>query len=579
MLRLFCRCLPLILGPLLLGASPLLAQEDIDPPSVTNTYALEDVRVVQSPGTVIESATVVVRDGLIEAVGSDVSVPYDARRIAGDSLVVYAGFIDGLSHAGVERPETDSNEDAEEDEVDPGDPPPDKAGIQPDRSVGPLLSTEESTLQKLRKVGFTAGHVVPDGEMLPGEGAYILYGGNTANDMLLESTRSLFAQIEESSSYVYPSTEMAVLAKFRQLYREAKRRHSLEGSYAANRTGQRRPPRDPVHTALFPVLDGQTPVAFYASDALSIHRAVTLQQELDFPFILTGLGESFRTIDKLEGIEAPLFLTLDVPDAPKAPADTDTTIADTTDVPRKHYDPDVRTRSYADVPQEETNLQLRHAVERKRYYETAATLTDAGFDFGFTTREAKPDDIRENLRTMIDNGLPEETALEALTTRPASLLGLSDRLGTVEEGKIANLVVTDGSYFSEDTDVTHVFVDGQPYDYSSEAAEGEITGDVSAVVGTWAYTLESPRGEQSGTLTLEGDQSGLEGTLVGPDGDEQDIESISFDGTTLSFSVPNQDGPALSVSVTVEGDSFEGSVSTPGPTLSITGERTGTPGR
>jgi hypothetical protein len=250
-------------------------------------------------------------------------------------------------------------------------------------------------------------------------------------------------------------------------------------------------------------------------------------------------------------------------------------VADTTDQPSNYYDPDLQTPSQAAMNQEEQNLELRHAMERRDYLQTAATLHEAGLQFGFTTREAKPGDVRKNLRTMIEEGLPEQTALAALTTRPASLLGLDNRLGTVEEGKIANLVVTDGSYFAEDTKVQHVFVDGQLYDYTSEE-EGEISGDVSAVVGTWSYTIESPQGELSGTLTIEGDQSGLEGTFTGPQGDEQDLQSVSFDGTTLSFSFSSPRG-SISVTVTVEGDTFEGTASGEFGSFPITGERTSAP--
>jgi len=216
-------------------------------------------------------------------------------------------------------------------------------------------------------------------------------------------------------------------------------------------------------------------------------------------------------------------------------------------------------------------------MERQDYLATAATLQEAGIEFGFTTREADAGDVRDNLRTMIEQGLSEDAALAALTTRPAAALGLDQRLGTVEEGKIANLVVTDGNYFAEDTNVEHVFVDGRLYDYSSDESEqGDVSGDVSAVVGTWSYTLETPGGERTGTLTFEGDASGLEGAITAQ-GEEQDLEAISFDGTTLSFTIPNEQGPDLSVTVTIEGDTFEGSVSTPGPTLSISGERTSTP--
>ena len=97
------------------------------------------------------------------------------------------------------------------------------------------------------------------------------------------------------------------------------------------------------------------------------------------------------------------------------------------------------------------------------------------------------------------------------------------------------------------------------------------------MVGTWSYTLETPQGEFSGTITFEGDASVLEGTFTGPEGEEQALESISFDGTTLSFTVPSDEGSPLSVTVTVEAGTFEGSASVRGQSLSISGERTSAP--
>ncbi len=563
----------LLLGPL----SSAHAQDD-DLPTVTNTYALENARVVQAPGQVIESGTVVIRDGLIERVGPNVDIPYDARRIEADSLVVYAGFIDGFSHAGVDTPDPE-----DEDVEDPGDPPPDRAGIQPDREVRPMLTPDDSALDRLRKAGFTAAQVAPEGQMLPGTSALVLYGGPTADDMLLETNEGLFAQLEPARgswpNTIYPSTDMAVIAQFRQLYREADRRHTMESDYAQNRTGQPRPPRDPVHNALFPVLEGETPITFYADDALSIHRVLDLQEELNFPLTLAGLGESFNTLEALQNRDAPLFLTLDLPEEPDRAADEDTTVADTTAQPERHYDPDLQTESQEEIDQEETNLELRHAIERQKYLETADTLEEAGLEFGFTTREADPKDLRDNLRTMIEHGLSEETALAALTTRPASFLDLEDRLGTVEPGKIANLVVTDGPIFEEGTNVRHVFVDGRQYEYAegSEENGGGVSGDVSAVLGTWSYTLETPQGDLNGTFTLEGDESSLEGTFSGPEGEEEDMQALSFDGSTLSFEVSSPQGDTITVSVTIEEDTFEGSATGPFGSLPITGERVSQP--
>jgi hypothetical protein len=106
------------------------------------------------------------------------------------------------------------------------------------------------------------------------------------------------------------------------------------------------------------------------------------------------------------------------------------------------------------------------------------------------------------------------------------------------------------------------------------ASEGEVTGDAEAVVGAWTMTLETPQGEVDIDVTISGDASGLSGTVVGPDGSEEQLESISFDGETLSFVVPGSQMGDARVSGTVEGNRFDGSLSAGGMSLDVTGQRT-----
>ena len=247
-----------LLAALLLTPRAVEAQESDDVPQVTRTYALENARVVQAPGRVLERATVVVRDGLITVVAPDAAIPFDAERIAADSLTIYAGFIDGLSHAGLTKPKEEQNQERPKN---PGEPPNDKAGIQPERDVRALLDPKEKNLVALRKAGFTAAHVVPYGRMLPGTGAVILLAGDDANSLVFKGDVSLFAQFTPARR-MYPATDMSVMATMRQLYREAKRRQLMEKLYAEDPTGLERPQYDPVHYALFPVLDGEPDFGF-----------------------------------------------------------------------------------------------------------------------------------------------------------------------------------------------------------------------------------------------------------------------------------------------------------------------------
>ena len=191
---------------------------------MTRAFAIENARIVQAPGRVIERGTVVVRNGLIEAVGTNVDVPYDAERIAGDSLTVYAGFIDGLSHTAMPEPKDDEEGNrsfgAPPGVEDPGNPPNDVAGIQPERRAAGLIEAGESSVEAMREIGFTAAHVVPQGGLLPGSGAVVLLTGGEAQAMILQKDASLAAQFEGAPG-VYPATPMGIMAKLRNLYRES----------------------------------------------------------------------------------------------------------------------------------------------------------------------------------------------------------------------------------------------------------------------------------------------------------------------------------------------------------------------
>ena len=546
---------------------PAQAQSD-DVPSATRTVAITNTRVVQTPGQVLEGTTVIIRDGLIEAVGS-VEPPFDARIIAGDSLTVYAGFIDGLSHTAVETPDDDPEKGSFAEQ-----------GIRPQRAVRSLLKPSDAS--KLREAGFGLAHVAPEGKMLPGEGALILLAGDSPDEMILTDRASLFAQMEGAEgswpNVIKPSTPMAVISQMRDLVREARRRMMLTDAYENDPSGRSRPPSDAVHSAFFPVLNGDIPIMFYAEDILDTHRILSMADELDLPIMLAGIPDAFEALDALKTSSTPLFLTLDLPE-PADGIEADTTDADSTeravtpDDPGSFFKSDLRVRSQEETEAEATQLKVRQRAVLDQYRGTAATLHKAGLTFGFTSIDAKPGDIHENLRTMIEAGLPEDAALAALTTHAASLLGISDQVGTVEEGKIANLVVTSGSLFDEETSVEYVFVDGHRFDYTGEEEQGEVTGSVEAVVGTWSYEVETPQGDQSGTLVIEGDESGLSGTISGSDGETTDLEGVSFDGTTLSFSLDSGQGGRLNVSVEIDGTTFDGSVSGPFGSLPMTGEK------
>ncbi|HMB91829.1 MAG TPA: hypothetical protein VKP65_13335, partial [Rhodothermales bacterium] len=280
------------------------AQSTDEVPEVTRTFALVNARVVQAPGRVMDRATVIVRDGLIATISRDATIPFDAERIEADSLTIYAGFIDGLSHTGIPKPKEERDQDRPDD---PGNPPDEYAGIQPDRDARMMLDPTDSSIEKLRQAGFTAAHVVPYGNMLPGSGAVILLAGDDPRTLVLKGDASVFAQFA-GARRAYPATDMAVMAKMRQLYREAERRQRMEQLYAEDPTGLERPEYDPAHYAFFPVLDGEKRVYFNTENALDVYRALELKKDVGLPLVLTGLNQSYDVVDALKEANIPMLL-------------------------------------------------------------------------------------------------------------------------------------------------------------------------------------------------------------------------------------------------------------------------------
>lgn len=569
----------LVVAGVLAGLRPGYAQVDSGEriPEVTQTYALVNARVVQAPGQILDRATVVIRDGLIVRVAPGADIPFDAERIAADSLSVYAGFIDGLSHAGIPEPKDEPDRERPED---PGNPPDSEAGIQPDRDVRTMLDASDKRIRDLRAIGFTAAHVVPRGRMLPGKGAVILLAEGSANDLVVRGDASTYAQLAPARR-MYPATDMAVLAKWRQVYRDARRARRIEQLYRDNPVGLERPRYNPAHYALFPVIGGTQPVFFLTEGVLDLYRTLALQDELGFPLVIAGLEQSYAALDVLKTAGHPLILTLGLPkkpdaakepESPETPAPADAP-AELPRIAELEYDASFRTLSHLDIAAEKKNLEARRQKEYERHAGNAALLYEEDLAFAFTSLDTEPANIAGNIRTMIEHGLPEEAALEALTTEPASILGVSAVMGTVEPGKMANLVVTDGPVFDEDSKVRMVFVYGQKFEF--ESAPADTASSDLAVEGTWSFVVSGPDGDVRGKIVLEERQGAWTGNITHEMSSTAfALGSIEVIGNKVSFTFDEPNLGPVAVSLTVTGDRIEGSVTAADlDAMSLAGDR------
>ena len=526
---------------LLLSVCTLHLSAQSDPTgksAVTRTYAITNATVIQSPGQQMAGATVVIKDGLIKAVGTNATVPGDAEVIDGTNMYIYAAFIDGMSNTGAKRPKAMERPR----NLFTPDPPNDFAGITPENSITSQLDIGSSSIESMRKAGFAISHSVPYGRMLPGSGSLLLLtNAEHMDDLIMAKDVSLFAQFLGAPG-AYPNNYLGMMAKWRNLYRNAVQDKEHTEMYAENPSGITRPINDRVSQAFFPVIAKEKAVFFDVDEMLKIRRAMRLQNDLGFNLMVGGVEQAWELADEFKANNVAVFLSLDQPDKPKDSKDDDKS-------------------------EEVKALEARRMEFYNKHVTQAKVLKDAGVSFGFSTKGTRASKVKDNVMVYIENGLSADDALAALTTAPASILGISAMTGTVESGKMANLIVSTAPFFTKDSQVKMMFVDGERFDYEvkekkakkkDDAADDEeksaaATSGSDALAGTWSFSFTTPGGEQNGKMIIKKEEDGYSGILTSDDGSpDNDMDNISYRDGNLSFSFA-VDAGGQSVEILVEG--------------------------
>lgn len=497
--------------------------------SITNTYAITNATVHSSPGSEGKKASILIKDGVILGIGDNLSLPAEAKVIAADSLHVYAGFIDAASRAGISKPE---DPERPKDFV-YSNPPDEIAGITPWRSAVDQFDIESSAVSDLRKAGFTMAHILPDGGMISGKGALVVLGDNESTNVLKANT-SLAANLNGARG-MYPGTTVGVMAKFRDVYQNTKLTKDRMALFASN-NGVTRPEINPTYTGMSEVVDRAIPIFFEVEDDLEVRRALSLQKELGFQLVLYGLEEYEAVIDVLKGSGVGVLLKLQIPDDKAIKNQKD----DVSDAVKAQYQ------------------RVKEAYDKT--IAQAGKLAAAGVPFAFSTVGVKPNDAMKALQAMIEAGLSEKDALAALTTNAANVIGASRIAGTVESGKLANLVISTGPIFDKESQIKHVIVDGKVFDYEIKAKKKNGNGENTSVevAGNWEYTSETPAGSSGGVISLQKNGNGYEGTITyddpaGSGKASAPLSNITVSGSSLSF-VFEVNAGGMSISVDVSGD-------------------------
>lgn len=538
-LRKLCLHAVLLLSMSVIALSSRAQSDPTGESAVTRTYALTNATVITKPGTELKETTVVIKDGLIVRVGKNVPIPAEAQVIDASKLYVYAAFIDGMSNTGAKRPE---NPERPQNLFTP-DPPNEYAGITPENSVIAQLDVTNSSIGSLREAGFAISHAVPYGRMLPGSTALILLNdAEHPDEIILKKDVALFAQWIGAPG-AYPGNILGMMAKWRNLYRNAEQDKKHFELYAENPAGLPRPENDRVSQAFFPVIAKQKPVMFNVDGVLDARRAMRLQKDLGFPLMVAGVEQAWELTNEIKSSNTPLFLSLDVPDEPKDAKEDDKSA-------------------------EMKALEARRMEFYKIHVSQAAKLSEAGIPFGFSVGNVRANSVLKNVRTYIENGLSEDAALAALTTNPASIFGISNIAGTVEQGKLANLLVSTAPIFSKDAQVKLMFVDGDKFEYETKESKGNgrNTNNNAAtsndpLAGSWSYTLETPQGDQGGKMVISRENGAYSGYLTSDDGSpDNTMNNISYRNNELAFDFTiDAGGQSVEIVVvgTINGKTFD----------------------
>ena len=295
-----------------------------------------------------------------------------------------------------------------------------------------------------------------------------------------------------------------------------------------------RPSYDPDLDALVPVVRGQLPAFFAANNENEIRRALDLAKEFNLKLTVVGATEGFRAIDALKASGRPVVVSVEFPNASN-----------------------VTGWQYRGAQRREVNDSATREAAVKRLLEgNAAALHQAGVRFALASGSLRPNDFLANVRKTIATGLPRQAALEALTIRAAEIAGAENQLGSIETGKIANLVVTQGDLLSDNPQIRMVFVDGVGHEVVP-AAPGRGTragggGPTAQVGGTWAMLVSSPQGEMPTTLTLTQSGDALDGSMTSQFGTAS-ISDGRVQGRTVTFSLSMTVG-GQTMQMTVEGE-------------------------
>jgi imidazolonepropionase-like amidohydrolase len=524
----------------LFSAAPSLHAQGGEP----QYFAISGAKVVPLSGPPVENATIVVSRGLIIAVGKDIAIPPEAWVIDAEGLTVYPGLIDSFTDVGIPAAPSASGEGGPRGSQERARGPEDRPYSTPWRSAADEVSLSDKRIEAWRNGGFTTVVSAPKGGIFPGQAAVLDLAGERAGDLVVKSPVAIPLSFQTSGSFFggFPSSIMGVLAYVHQVWLDTAWSINAQTVYEKNPRSAARPRYDRTEAALADALEDHALVLIPANNSIQLRRALELVDRWNVNGVLYGGQMAYEVAPEIAAKQLHVLVNLKWPEA------------------EKDADPEDRPS-------------LRTLRFRDRAPSSPAALAKAGVKFAFYSGGiTAPKDALKAAKKSIDAGLAPDTALRALTLSAAEIFGVADRLGSIENGKIANLVVADGDLFEEKTKIKMVFVDGHKFEVREpERPKDPPKGDIT---GKWKLSYTTPDGPEESTADLTMDKDGtISGSTTSKRGTASIITGyLSADKFSFTINIPIEGSPAdVTFSGTFDGTSLKGSISVRGFSSDFTG--------
>lgn len=395
----------------------------------STTYAIIHAKILTLAGSPLEDATLVIRNGKIAAIGSAVEVPAGAQVIDAKGLQVYPGLFDsvtqmGLREIGAVSATVDSSE---------------TGNYNPDVVAATAISPSSEHIPVTRAAGITEVLAVPgsggmdffgSSGIIGGQASAIHLAGWAIDEMLLKKSAAMVLNWPEIETQTF---DFAMFSRKEKPYADAKQEYDKQVNeitdwierarhyaQALEKGSAAKYDRDLKLEALVPVVRGELPVLVFADRSREIRNAVEFCDKQKLRMILAGGSEAYKVKDLLRSKEIPVIL-----------------------------------RPMLSLPLDEDDPYDRLLSQPAELSAAGVKFAIASFDNSFARR------LGQNAANAAAHGLPYDEALRAVTLYPAQIFGLAGQVGTLEQGKLANLIVTNGDPLELTTDVKYLFIKGQ----------------------------------------------------------------------------------------------------------------------